>query len=261
MPELSLRPLPLGGRVVLLTGLSRGIGIGYGIVRRLLDDGASVYATGWDPHDAEMPWGSDPADLDRFPADRFTYVEADLADPAIPDSLVQATIDRFGVIDSVVANHARSSHDSISDVTVDELDNCWRVNARASLLLGRAFGERHDPTRPGGRVVLFTSGQHLGPMGGEIAYSLSKGAIHQMTLSISDHYADAGITVNCVNPGPVDTGYSTGAQHEAVRAGFPAGRWGSPTDVANLVAWLLSDDAAWITGQILNSTGGWRGPS
>ena len=149
MPELSLRPLSLGGRVVLLTGLSRGIGIGYGIVRRLLDDGASVYATGWDPHDAEMPWGSDPADLDGFPADRFTHVEANLDDPAVPDSLVEATIDRFGTIDAVVANHARSSHDSISDVTVDELDKCWRVNARASLLLARAFGERHDPTRPG----------------------------------------------------------------------------------------------------------------
>jgi 3-oxoacyl-[acyl-carrier protein] reductase len=57
----------------------------------------------------------------------------------------------------------------------------------------------------------------------------------------------------------VDTGYATGIAHEQVRAGFPAGRWGEPSDIANLVAWLSGDDAAWITGQVINSTGGWRG--
>ena len=98
-------------------------------------------------------------------------------------------------------------------------------------------------------------------MADEIAYSLSKGAILSMTNSVADFLADAGITVNCINPGPVDTGYATGRAHEAVRVGFPAGRWGEPDDVANLVAWLVSDEAAWITGQVINSTGGWRGAS
>jgi 3-oxoacyl-[acyl-carrier protein] reductase len=79
-----------------------------------------------------------------------------------------------------------------------------------------------------------------------------------MTLSVSDFLVDDGITVNCINPGPVDTAYATGVAHEQVRWGFPAGRWGQPRDVANLIAWLLTDDAAWITGQVSNSTGGWR---
>ena len=69
---------------------------------------------------------------------------------------------------------------------------------------------------------------------------------------------DRGITVNCINPGPVDTGYAQGAVHAQVAAMFPAGRWGQPDDVARLVAWLVSDEAAWITGQVLNSEGGFR---
>lgn len=79
-----------------------------------------------------------------------------------------------------------------------------------------------------------------------------------MTASLADAMIDQGITVNCVNPGPTDTGYSTGRGHEFISKMFPADRWGSTRAVANLVAWLISDDAAWITGQIHNSEGGFR---
>lgn len=252
---------PLDGRVFLLTGLTRTIGIGYAIAQRLIADGASVYASGWQLFDEEMPWGADAAPIDEFPTDRFHYAEADLAIASTAGELVRATIDRFGSIDGVIANHARSSQQSIADVSVEELDACWAVNTRASLLLAKALGEQRGDPRSGGRVVFFTSGQHQGPMANEIAYAVSKGAILSMTLSVSDFLVDDGITVNCINPGPVDTGYATGVAHEQVRSGFPAGRWGRPRDVANLIAWLLTDDAAWITGQIINSTGGWRGAS
>jgi 3-oxoacyl-[acyl-carrier protein] reductase len=259
MSEISSRSLPLEGRVVLLTGLTRSVGIGYAIARRLIADGAMLFATGWEPHDAEMSWGVDPAPLGEFPADRFHYVQADLADPAVPGQLIDATIDRFGAIDCVVADHARSSTGSLADVSVEELDLCWQINTRGSLLLARALSEKRGDPRPGGRLVFFTSGQADWPMWNEIAYSLSKGAILSMTNSVSDFLIDLGITTNCINPGPVDTGYARGDAHEEVRLGFPAGRWGEPDDVANLVAWLLTDDAAWITGQLINSTGGWRG--
>ena len=259
MSESSPPSSPLNERVVLLTGLTRSVGIGYAIAQRLIADGATLFATGWEAHDAEMQWGTDPAPLDVFPADRFHYVQADLADPDVPDQLVDATIDRFGAIDAVVADHARSSTGSLQDVSVEELDLCWQVNTRGSLLLAKALGEKRGDARPGGRVVFFTSGQADGPMWNEIAYSLSKGAILSMTNSVSDFLIDKGITTNCINPGPVDTGYARGKAHEQVRLGFPAGRWGQPDDVAKLVAWLLTDDAEWITGQFINSTGGWRG--
>ncbi|MCP3983292.1 MAG: SDR family oxidoreductase [bacterium] len=258
------RSRSLSNRVVLLTGVSREIGIGASLARRLLDDGASVFATGWASHDDEMTWG---ADADRGeallaelePGDgRLHYREADLEDPEVADALVRETVERFGSIDILIANHARSSIASLADVTALELDRCWAANGRASILLAQSFAAHHDPARPHGRMLLFCSGQHIGPMSNEIAYAVTKGAIHQMTASLSDALIDQGITVNCINPGPTDTGYAPPKMHQAVAAKMPAGRWGMPEDVANLVAWLVSDEAAWITGQVINSEGGFR---
>jgi len=255
---------PLAGRVALVTGVSRRAGIGTALVRRLLGDGAAVFASGWSDRDAEAPWGADSGGLEALlaeldaPPGTLVYEPADLGDPSAPDRLMARAIERLGAVDILVVNHARSADQALEQVTVEELDRTWAVNARASLLLVRAFAERHDDQRPGGRVVLFTSGQHLGPMPGELPYALSKGAIHQVTASLADHLAARRITVNCVNPGPVDTGWASGPLHAHIASQFPLGRWGQPADVARLVAWLVSDDAAWMTGQILNSEGGFR---
>jgi 3-oxoacyl-[acyl-carrier protein] reductase len=248
----------LAGRVALVTGVSRRAGIGAVLVQRLAADGARVLASGWAPHDAQMPWGAD-RDALAFDAeaDGVAYEAVDLEDPAAPRRLVEGAVARFGRLDVVVANHARSSAQSIDDVTAEELDRCFAVNARASLLLAQSLCAARAPG-PGGRVILFTSGQHRGPMPGELAYAVSKGAIHQMTASLADALSDRGITVNCVNPGPVDTGWATGAPHAAIAQRFPSGRWGTPEDVAKLVAWLASDEAGWITGTVIDSEGGFR---
>ncbi len=253
---------PLAGRVALITGVSRRMGIGAALVRRLLADGAAVFATGWTADNPAAPQGardiaSVVAEL-RAPGATLVHELVDLEDASAPGRLVGRVVEQMGAIDILVANHARSGSQSLEQVTVEELDRCWAVNARASLLLVQAFAERHDDGRPGGRVVLFTSGQHRGPMAGELPYAISKGAIHQMTASLADHLSGRGITVNCVNPGPVDTGWATGALHADIARRFPAGRWGQPGDTARLVAWLVSDEAAWITGQILDSEGGFR---
>jgi 3-oxoacyl-[acyl-carrier protein] reductase len=92
----------------------------------------------------------------------------------------------------------------------------------------------------------------------EVAYAAAKGAIASITRTLADHLADRGITLNTVNPGPVDTGYAPPEIHEAVRRRFPSGRWGEPDDPARLIAWLTTDDAAWITGQTINIEGGFR---
>lgn len=253
---------PPASRVALVTGVSRRAGIGFAVVRHLLADGLHVFVHGFSPHDAEQPWGADPgAIVDAFdaPADRIGHLESDLVDPQAPAELVDAAIARFGALDVVVANHARSSRTSLKDVTAAELDASWAVNARASLLLVQAFAARHDDARPDGRVVLFTSGQHLGDgMPDELAYAVSKGAIHQMTRSLGDALADRRITVNCVNPGPTDTGWATPDLDEVVARAMPFGRWGTPEDVANLVGFLVSPQGGWITGQVIDSEGGFR---
>jgi len=275
---------PLTGRIALVTGVTRHAGIGSAITKRLLHDGARVFATGWHPHDAGMPWGdhdNDPdepnpnepnpnepstnrthrIELDRAPAndDRYHWQAGDLRDPTVPAALVDAAIQRFGAIDIIVANHARSARTGgLATVTAEELDACWAVNARASVLLAQAFLRGDRTGRPDGRIVLFTSGQHLGPMPEEIAYTVSKGAIQQMTLTLADALADHRTTVNCVNPGPTDTGWATPELASWVADHMPFGRWGHPDDAARVVAWLVSDEAAWMTGQVLNAEGGFR---
>ena len=255
---------PLGGRVALVTGVSRHIGIGMAVARRLADLGADLFLTSWTAHDRDQPWGADPGGTDAVLAElgagrgpRIGHLEADFLDPEAPGRVLAAAGEAYGHVDMLVCNHARSSAGGLGELTAAELDACFAVNTRAVLLLVQAFAARHDG-RPGGRVVLFTSGQQLGPMSGELAYATSKAALAGITLSLADTLADRGITVNAVNPGPTDTGYADPGVHEQVARRFPGGRWGTPDDAARLVAWLCTDDGAWITGQVINSEGGFR---
>jgi 3-oxoacyl-[acyl-carrier protein] reductase len=240
-------------------------GIGFAIAQRLLADGARVLVQSWAVHDADQPWGADPdggdallAELRGDRSDDVASIEVDLADPEAPERVVRAAQAQFGSVDILVANHARSSSQDLEHVTAEELDASFAVNARATELLAKAFAAAHDDSRPGGRIVLFTSGQHLGAMPGELPYVLSKGAIQQVTPSLADHLAPRGITVNAVNPGPTDTGWATGDLFEQVRARFPDGRWSTPDDVAGVVAFLAGDDAARLTGQVIDVEGGFR---
>jgi 3-oxoacyl-[acyl-carrier protein] reductase len=137
------------------------------------------------------------------------------------------------------------------------LDAHWAVNTRSAILLAQAFAAQHDG-RPGGRIIFMTSGQDLGPMRDEVAYAMTKGALASITRTLADQLADRAITLNAVNPGPVDTGYAPPDAYEAVRRRFPQGRWGEPDDPARLIAWLATDEAAWITGQVINTEGGFR---
>jgi len=232
----------LDGRVVVVTGANRRDGIGFAIVRRLREEGASVFAHGY---------GSESGDPD-------VEIEVDLGEPDGPAQVIEGAFARFGAVDALVVNHACSSGQSLETVTAEELDRAWAVNGRAAILLAQAFAAHHDEARGNGRIVFFTSGQHLGPMPGELPYVASKGAVHQMTRTLADELAGRGINVNAINPGPVDTGWAAGDLHERVRSAFPAGRWGRPEDIAPVVTWLVSTEAGWITGQVIDAEGGFR---
>jgi 3-oxoacyl-[acyl-carrier protein] reductase len=240
-----------GERIVVVTGVGRREGIGFAIARRLLDDGAKVLCHSFSEEEevaAELGGASE----------RLRLIEADLGDPDAPERVVAAAVDAFGAVDGLVVNHAHSSDQSLETLTAAELDRAWAVNARAAVLFAQAFAARHDDERPDGRIVFFTSGQHLGPMPGELPYVMSKGAVHQVTGTLADELAERGITVNAINPGPVDTGWPSEELRERLRPAFPAGRLGRATDIAPIVAWLISAESAWITGQVIDAEGGFR---
>jgi 3-oxoacyl-[acyl-carrier protein] reductase len=270
--DLRRDPLPLRGRTALVTGASRRAGIGHAVARRLAAYGASVYLHHHVPHDSAMPWGADRIEdviasvraALGDPGARVVAGPGDLTEPSAPAELIAtATTALGGRLDILVANHALSGSDGTLD-TIDAtmLDAHWAVDTRSVLLLVQAYARHRatlPPRTPGGRVVMMTSGQDIASgMPGEIAYALQKGALASITRSLSTTLTENAITVNTVNPGPVDTGYATGEIYDAVAAHSPAGRWGMPDDPARLIAWLTTDEAAWITGEVINSEGGFR---
>lgn len=251
-----LRNTTLTGRVALVTGVSRDVGIAAAIATRLHDLGATVTATGWPPHDAEMPWGEQPLSTLPFPVARH-----DLEDATVAQQLIDDVVEAHQRIDIIAAVHARSTPNKpLAGVPIEEFDRCWATNVRSIIALAQRFAERHDPAPadqpPTGRMIWFTSGQHLQPMDNELAYAVSKGALHQMTASFDRALSPSRIIANCINPGPVDTGYASAEANEEIASWFPDGRWGTPDDVANLVEFLVGDAGAWIRGEVIGSEGG-----
>ncbi|MEU9605800.1 SDR family oxidoreductase [Streptomyces sp. NPDC048057] len=266
--------LPLRGRTALVTGASRRGGIGYAVARRLAAYGASVYLHHHMSHDAQKPWGAEPGGIDAVvegvraaladPEAVVVHGPADLADPAAPAALVERAADELGGrLDVLVANHALSGFDgTLDEIDVRHLDAHWAVDVRSVVLMVKEFAALRAALpagTPGGRVVTMTSGQDIaGGMPWELAYGLGKGALASVTRSLASQLAEVGVTINTVNPGPVDTDYMDGDDYRAIADRFPSGRWGMPDDPARLIAWLATDEAEWITGEVINSEGGFR---
>lgn len=263
--SLSRDPLPLAGKTIIMTGVSRRAGIGYATACRLAAYGANVFCHHFSPHDGEQPWGRDDinAVLEGVRSHltegaEISALHADLSEPSAAQQVIDAAVTTMGHIDALICNQALSGSDGpLGDLTSDMLDRHWQINARASILLTQAFAAQHSSERSGS-VVLLTSGQGLGPMPGELAYAASKAALAGVTTTIADQLADQNIRVNTVNPGPVDTGYLTDDAWTRLSGQFPLGRFGHPDDPARLIAWLCTDEASWIAGQIINSEGGFR---
>jgi 3-oxoacyl-[acyl-carrier protein] reductase len=233
--------------------VSRSEGIGFAIARRLVADGFAVFTQGWEAHDAAQPWGAGDVPLREGLAG---HLEADLADPEAPAAVLAAARIALGHVDVLVANHAASVGGTLDELTAAAIDTALIVNVRGTLLLVKEFAAGFEGDH--GRVVLFTSGQGRGPMPGELPYVASKAALSGSVVSLADALAPRGITLNAVNPGPTDTGWAPEDVRREVEAAMPHGRWGTPEDAARLVAWLASEESGWVTGQVIDSDGGFR---
>ena len=249
-------------RVALITGVSRQVGIGAAIARRLAEAGAKLFITYYRPYDASMPWGSEPTEAHEIVSElnRITQAEAmevDLGTQGAGESVMQAAVSRFGHVDVLVNNATQDYGAKLEEIDEATLNSHFAVNVRGPLMLMKEFVAQHDG-REGGRIVNLTSGQSVNRMPESIPYIATKGAIEGLTLSLGAAAAAKGICVNGVDPGATDTGWMTPDVESQLAAMTDLGRVGQPDDVARLICFLASDAGRWITGQVVRSRGGLR---
>lgn len=252
----SARSIARRGAVVL-TGAGRANSIANAIALALADDGWDVAFTTWTAYETRVPLGADPeeganalaAQLAHRGA-RWLRIETDLADPATPDRVLAEASASLGPVRGLVLSHSESVDSSIADTTVESFDRHFAVNVRAAWLLIRAFAAQVPSS--GGRIVALTSDHVVH----NLPYGSSKGALDRIVRAAAVELGPQGITANLVDPGPVDTGWMDASTREALLARQPTGRLGVPGDTARLVRFLLSDEAEWVTGQLIHSDGG-----
>jgi 3-oxoacyl-[acyl-carrier protein] reductase len=248
-------------RVAIVTGVSRLNGIGKAICLELAKRDIAIFFTYWRKYDKEMPWSVADNEPDLIETEiknlgvDCAKLELDLMNVASIKTLFDAVDKRFWGASILVNNATYSKPTDILTATPDELDKHYFVNQKATTLLISEFVKRFRSAE-NGRIINISSGQSLSAMSDEIAYAMTKGAVETLTRTLSHQLAAKNITINAVNPGLTDTGWMTDEQKKLYKDRLPMGRFGLPDDAAKLVGFLASEQAAWITGQIIHSEGG-----
>jgi NAD(P)-dependent dehydrogenase (short-subunit alcohol dehydrogenase family) len=238
------------GRVAVVTGAARGIG--RAIVARLLADGASVIAA--DIRDAGS-W-------DFVPAGQVVALQADVTDPEAVQGVMSEALDRFGRLDMAVCNAGVASSRPFLDMGLDDWRRVLSINLDGTFICSQAAARVMSAQGGGGSIVL------IGSVHGEMtfptnsAYDVAKAGVMMLGEAAACELAPHGIRVNVVGPGFIETAMNQeflarpGRRAEA-ESMIPMGRLGRPDDVADVVAFLLSDAARYITGSYLRCDGGY----
>ncbi|HEX8659212.1 MAG TPA: SDR family oxidoreductase [Hymenobacter sp.] len=248
-------------KIAIVTGVGRLKGIGKAICVELAKNGVDIFFTYWRNYDQQMPWQSEdeePAliwDEIRRLGVRCEKIELDLREPAAVETLFNEAAKTLGPPSILINNATYSTSTDVFTLTPTELDQHYLVNLKACTLLCVEFVRRYPGGRSG-RIVNLTSGQSLSAMSGEIAYAITKAGVETLTKTLAHELATKGITINAVNPGLTDSGWLDEAHRQLFQDRFPMGRFGQPEDAARLIAFLVSEQAGWITGQVIHSEGG-----
>ncbi|HEX8833564.1 MAG TPA: SDR family oxidoreductase [Abditibacteriaceae bacterium] len=244
----------LTSRVALLTGAGRGIGLG--IARGLAAAGCAVAI-----QDIDLNVAGQAADSINENGGRAVALGGDITDLSTVTNLVQQTLNALGGLDILVNNAAIQRQMNWLEVTPEEIERQFRANISAPVLLCQT-AVPHFRAQRWGRILNIGSIQGLKGNPGMLPYSMSKGAIQNMTKALARDLAPDGITVNNLAPGFFDTFRnehefpSEETKEEKGRKFVPAGRVGEPHDCAGLALLLCSDAGSYITGQTIYLDGG-----
>jgi glucose 1-dehydrogenase len=245
--------LKLKDRVALVTGAARGIGLA--IAKRLAEDGAIV--TMADVLDAEGTSAANHVNA--------AYVHCDVSRPADISAAIASVVGKHGTIDILVNNAAISISKDFLDITEGDFDSVISVNLKGAFLLtqgvGRQMVKQVEAGRKPGTIVNMSSVNDTLAIPTIAPYTMSKGGVKQLTAVSALALAPHGIRVNAIGPGSIRTAMLTGtlqdkAAMSRAMSRTPLGRVGEPEEIAAIAAFLASDDASYITGQVIYADGG-----
>lgn len=237
--------MPSAGSSALVTGTSRGIGTA--IARRLLDDGMAVVGASRGPSPLSHP--------------NYSHLRVDLADPEQCDDLVRAALEITGTLDVLVNNAASIAYGRCWEVDDDTLDALLAVNLTAPFILSRAAARHWTARGRPGVIVNICSIESDVAIGTppQAAYAVTKGGLVGLTRSLATDLAAQQIRVNGVAPGVIATELTPSSDGVGPPMA-PLGRMGNPAEIAAAVAFVASDDATYMTGEIVYVDGGYRLP-
>ena len=244
--------MKLTGKVALVTGGSRGIGAA--VCRTLAQAGAKVavcYAGNTAAAEKTV------ADCQAMGAEAFA-IQADVSDPAACQAMVDQVLSRFGRIDILVNNAGITRDNLLLRMSEEDFDRVLDTNLKGAFSCMKAV-YRPMMKQKSGRIISISSIVGLHGNAGQANYAASKAGLIGMSKAVAKELAGRGVTVNLVAPGFIDTDMTAAlpeAARQALLSSIPMARLGAPKDVANAVAFLASDEAGYITGQVLSVDGG-----
>jgi 3-oxoacyl-[acyl-carrier protein] reductase len=240
----------LEGKIALITGGSRGIGAA--IAKRLAADGANVAITYTKGADAAA---SVVKEIERV-GRKAIAIQADAADAEAVKAAVEKTVATLGGLDVLVNNAGTAIPKKFEETTLEEMDRMIDINIRGAFVATQA-ALKH--MKDGGRIIMIGScvGERM-MTPGLVPYSATKGAVKMFSQGLSREVGNRGITVNNIQPGPIDTELNPAAGEWAVpqKAATALNRYGSVDDVAALVAFVAGPESSYITGANLTVDGG-----